>query len=81
MRVVQVVVGRGLAKQARKVWFWEVARLPAGDALTGFIPGPKFRLRARLGPLNCGGNVGTRTCDFLRDRQADILAVNEALPS
>ena len=31
MRVVQVVVGRGLAKRARKVWFWEVARLWAGD--------------------------------------------------
>jgi len=35
MRVVQVVVGRGLAKRARKVWFWEVARLWAGDGLCG----------------------------------------------
>jgi hypothetical protein len=39
--------------------------------------GLKFRLHARL---NCGGNVGTRTRDFLRDSYEEILVGNEATP-
>jgi len=56
-------------------------RLGSSDPILGeseVIPGPKFRLQARL---NCDGNVGTRARDLLCDRQEDILVGNEALPS
>ncbi len=56
-------------------WSFSETRLSVGfERVTGY-PEPEVPV------MNCGGKVGTRTRDLLRDRQEDILAVNEALPS
>jgi hypothetical protein len=42
---------------------------------------PASRASKQCNNLDSAGSDGTRTSDLVRDRQADILVGNEALPS